>query len=254
MPVQLFIASIRNIFLSLTVTCWLLGGMGWAQSFLFVSPNTRSSMSGDLAQVSLDSFEQANFLAVANYLGTRLCFKSQAWSGEGMAEENVENSVMVTGCKSAEARYLGELLGRYAHQKWILTFDSAPKGEERLLVITFPATAPADTPKEMRRFGIKAATVVSANPDRRRDQPEDKQLRVYLWVPDHSQDQAVHDFCAAHHGTIQEIAGTGTLIGSDSRASAQKIFDRRIAWYEQAHHKTLSKLLWSRKLHDLGLG
>lgn len=244
----------RKTLLGLTVTCWVLGGMGWAQSFLFVSPNTRSAMSGDFAQASLDSFEQANFLAVANYLAIRLCLKPQAWSGEGMTETNAENSVMVTGCKGAEARYLGELLGRYAHQKWVLTFDSAPRGKERLLVITFPATQPADTAKEMRRFGIKAATVVNANPHRSHGQQECKQVRVYLWVPDHSQDQAVRDFCAANHGTIQEFAGTGTLIGSDSRASAQKIFDHHITSYEQGHHRTLSKLLWSKKLHDLGLG
>jgi len=84
--------------------------------------------------------------------------------------------------------------------------------------------------------------------------PHDSPVRVYLWVSDHVQDQAVHDFCVSNHGTIQEIAGTGTLTGSGSRAAAQKIFDHHIASYEQARHRTLSKLLWSRKLHDLGLG
>lgn len=243
----------RKIFHGLGVICWLLGGLGQAQSFLFVSPNTRSHMSGDLAQDSLGSFEQANFLAVANYLATRLCSRPQVWSGEGVEEKSIENTVLVTGCKSGEALYLGELLGRYAHQKWILTFDPAPKSKERLVVITFPATPPADTLKEIRRFGIKAATVVSAGLGGSQGQREGNRPGIYLWVPDHSQDQAISDFCAAIKGTVQEIAGTGTLVGNDSRASARKIFDQRITSYEQAHHRILSKLLWSRKLHDLGL-
>jgi hypothetical protein len=236
--------------LNLAILCWLLlGGIGQAQSFLFVSPNTRGPMSDESALGSLDSFEQTNFVAAANYLGTRLCPKPQVANAEGMDRTGAENSILVTGCKSGEARYLGELLGRYAHQKWVLVFDPASRSNERLFIITFAAAEPADTLKEMRRFEIKAATVVPAT----QKDGKDRRVRVYLWVPDHSQEAAIHSFAMAVHGAVEEIAGKGTMIGADSRISAQKIFDREIKAYERAHHRALSKLLWSGTLHDIGM-
>src|SRR5690349_17908506 len=92
------------------------------QSFLFVSANTREHMSDEAAWESLNSFEQSNFLAVENYLASRLCSKPRVMSSEGMDGSTTENSSLVTGCNEGSARYLGELLARYAHQKWILIF------------------------------------------------------------------------------------------------------------------------------------
>src|ERR1700730_2161341 len=100
----------RKPFFNLMIICWLLGGMGHAQSVLFVSSNTRGPASDESALASLDSFEQANFVAVARYLGTKLCPKPQVWNAEGMVEFSVENSALITGCKSEEALYLGRLL------------------------------------------------------------------------------------------------------------------------------------------------
>jgi len=165
-------------------------------------------------------------------------------------EANTENSALVTGCKSAEARYLGELLGRYAHQKWILVFDPEPKSAQRLFIITFSAAEPADALRKVRQFGITVGAIVG--PDMA-GQKNDKLTRFYLWVQDHSQDASLRALATDNHGTVEELAGTGTLIGDDSRASAQKIFDRHIRSYERTHHRALSKLLWSRRLHDLGL-
>jgi len=206
-------------------------------------------MSGVPPSSSLDSFEQTNFVAVANYLGTRLCPKPQVANAQGVDESGAENSILVTGCKRKEALYLGELLGRYAHQKWILVFDPAPKGNQRLFIVTFAAAGPADMLKEIRKFDIKAGTIVPAIHDTGKDQP----VRAFLWVQDHSQESAIHAFAKAVHGAVEEIAGSGTMIGDDSRISAQRIFDREIKAYELAHRRALSKLLWSATLHDLGM-
>ena len=228
------------------IVCWLLfSGVSSAQSFLFVSPNTRNHMTEESALDSFDSFEQANFLAVANHLAARLCFKPQVWSSEGMDGSNTENSSLVVGCPGDRARYIGALLGRYAHQKWILIFDPAPrtKSSERLFIATFPTDHPADTAKELHHQAINAgAIVIQAN-----------LVRFYLWVKDNSQDALMHSFVDAHHGSLEEIMGKATLIGSDSRPAAQRIFDQRIHLYERVHHQALSKFLWSRQLHDLGL-
>src|ERR1051326_1408332 len=49
-----------------------------AQSFIFVSPNTREHLSDQDAIASLDSFEENNFLAVADYLSGRVCAHPKA--------------------------------------------------------------------------------------------------------------------------------------------------------------------------------
>ncbi len=224
--------------------CFLLTGLCQGQSFVFVSPNTRSHMSDEFALESQDSFEQHNFVAVARYLAGRLCQRSEVWSGEGMDGTDTENTALVAGCKSGEATYLGELLGRYAHQKWILVFNPAAKGDHRLCMIELASAQPASTIHEMHKYGLNEGTVVS------RDKAN--AVRVYIWLIDNSKDGAIHAFVDATHGKVQEMHGTGILIGNDSRRLAGRVFDRGIAAYEHTHHSALSGLLWSRKLHDMG--
>ena len=223
--------------------CFLLAGICQGQSFVFVSPNTRNHMSDEVALESQDSFEQNNFVAVARYLAAKLCPHPEVRSGEGMDGTNTENTTLVAGCKNAEATYVGELLGRYAHQKWILVFNPATKGHHRLCMIELASVQPANTIQEMQKYGLNEGTVIS------RDKAN--VVRIYIWLPDNSKDSAVHAFIDANHGKVQEIHGTGILIGNDSRALAQHTFDRGIAVYEHTHHNALSKLLWSRKLHDM---
>src|SRR5215469_12036229 len=133
----------RRSFLFAVLCSFLLTGISAAQSFLFVSPNTREHMTDEFAWESLDSFEQNNFLAVADYLTTRLCAKPRVQSAEGMDGSDTENSSLITGCSSTKARYVGELLGRYTHQKWILVFDPDASSNERLLIATFSSDHPA---------------------------------------------------------------------------------------------------------------
>jgi len=221
---------------------FLFTGACHGQSFVFVSPNTRGHMSGEFALESQDSFEQSNFVAVARYLAGKLCPRPEVWSGEGMDGTDTENTALITGCKSREAIYLGELLGRYAHQKWILIFNLAQKSDQRLFIIELISAQPANTIQEMHKYGLNEGTIISQNHG----------VRVFLWLKDNSKDSAVHTFADANHGKIQEIKGTGMLIGSESRRLAERVFDNGIAAYEHTHHGALAELLWSRKLHDLG--
>lgn len=200
-------------------------------------------MTDEFAWDSLNSFEQINFLAVANLLAGKICSRPEVLSTEGMDGITTENSSLVTGCKNGEARYVGELLGRFAHQKWILVFDPIPDQPGRMIIVSFLSDHPSDIAKQLRSYGIKEGTIVV----------REKLVRFYLWAPDHLLDAAVHSFSDANHGAIQEIAGKAEFIGDDSRAKAQQIFDQKIRNYEHAHHSSLSKLLWSRQLHDLGI-
>src|SRR5579864_5085186 len=103
----------RYIALGFLVVCFSSAARCPAQSFIFASPNTRENLSASCALESLNSLEQRNFLAVARYLGARICSKPQAWSAEGLDGPGAaENSLLVTGCQGEPARYLGELLRR----------------------------------------------------------------------------------------------------------------------------------------------
>lgn len=231
------------LFCSVIVCCLLLAGFCRAQAFLFVSPNTRDYMPDEIAAESLASFEQSNFLAVADLLARELCTQAQVRSTVGIYAGTAENSSLITGCRNHQATYLGELLGRYSHQKWILLFDPAPGGSQHLLVAAIPDGHSTEIVKKIRQSGIHGASIVQ----------EDKLVHVYFWITDSSQDLAVHSLTDSEHATLQDIPGRGTLIGNDNRAAAQRAFDRFIHTYEEVHHRSLSKLLWSKRLRDLGL-
>lgn len=221
---------------SLSVTC--LG-----QSFVFVSPNTRERMSDETALASQDSFEQRNFVAVARYFAVRLCTAPKVEPGEGMDGPGAENSLLVTGCRGKSAVYLGELMARYGHQRWVLIFDSNAGGLESLFVITFADLSARQTLEQMRRQSLSEGTIVSSG----------KHVVVYVWTTDPSTAGSVRSFAKAIQGDIQEIHGKGHLIGNQDRAMAQRILDRNIAVYERRSGVALSRELWSKKLRDMGL-
>ena len=214
-----------------------------AQSLIFVSPNTREHLSDQDAIASLDSFEENNFLAVAGYLSGRICARPKAGKSEGLDGPGAENSALITGCTGKNAIYVAELLGRYAHQKFVLIFSPHANGPERLWIVTVPSGQPAEALQQLRQHGITAATVVA----------EEQNVRIFIWEQDHSQDQQVRALTADNHGEIQELAGKGQLIGADDRGEAQHVFDKAISGYEQRRKVKLSALLWSRWLRDLGL-
>ncbi len=242
------------------VLCLSLAGLCHAQAFVFGSPNTRTHMPDHVALASQDSFEQQNFLAVARYLAARLCPAPKVQAATGIDGPGAENSAMVTGCKSGPATYLGELLARYAHQNWALIFiprkdNPASKsnragkdvpsqdGPERLFTITLSGVDPEQTLQQMRKHGLTDGTVVV----------QENHILVYVWVKDSSMDGNIHAFVEASHGEVQEIAGTGKLIGHQDRGQAQRILDENISRYERAHGVAFSGLLWSKKMRDMGL-
>jgi len=254
------------------VLCFFLAGFCHAQAFVFASPNTRTHMPDRVALASQDSFEQQNFLAVAQYLADRICpvlrVQAVAEAATGLDGPGAENSVMVFGCKSGQAEYLGELLARYGHQNWALIFIprkdgpaskstragkgiASQDGPERLFTIALPGVgldqtleqALTQTLEQMRKHGLAEGTVGA----------QENRILVYVWVKDSSMDGNIHAFAEAGHGEVQEMAGVGKLIGHQDRGQAQRILDKNISRYERAHGVAFSGLLWSRKLRDMGL-
>ncbi|MBZ5492903.1 MAG: hypothetical protein LAO76_18445 [Acidobacteriia bacterium] len=94
------------------------------------SPNTRDSMSYADAKVSLRSFEEANFVAVADRIVCAVAARGSVETVIGEVHEQgtlgvsgAENSVVVKVPVSLEEmRYMMALLGRFAHQKFVVAF------------------------------------------------------------------------------------------------------------------------------------
>lgn len=212
------------------------------------------------------SFEQRNFLAVAQYLGERVCGKAdisspnaksadaakpnalqpdaaevKIYGGEGLDGRDTENTGLIAGCQPGPAVYLAELLGRYRRQKWVLVFFADSNASERLFVITLSATPPEDAISQLHKHGLAEATVIA----------EGHGARIYIWTQDHSQDARIHAFSEDNRGAIQELAGNGQLIGNDDRAKAQQVFDGKLAAYERQHHVAYSRQLKARRLRRM---
>lgn len=192
------------------------------------------------------SFEQRNFLAVAHYLGKRVCVQANAevkvFGGEGLDGHNTENTALITGCRNERAIYLAELMGRYRRQKWVLVFSAMPKAAEQMFVITLPATPPEEAVNQMHKHNLAEGTVIA----------QGRGARIYIWEQDHSQDAQIHALNEENHGTVEQLAGKGLLIGSEDRAKAQQIFDKALAAYERRHHVNFSRELQTEKLREMG--
>jgi hypothetical protein len=115
------------------------------------SPNTRDSMSYADAKISLGSFEEVNFVAVADRIVCALAARGSVEKVIGEVHEQgslgvsgAENSVVVkTPVALQDMRYMMALLGRYAHQKFVVIFipekaDASPAHPAQMVLLRVP--------------------------------------------------------------------------------------------------------------------
>src|SRR5437899_2212491 len=122
----------RKMFTRCLVSALVLLGSAVGQQMAvgLGSPNTRDSMSYADATVSLRSFEETNFIAVADRIVCALVPRGSVTTAIGEVHEQgklgvsgAENSVVMKAPVSLEGmRYVMALLGRYAHQKFVIAF------------------------------------------------------------------------------------------------------------------------------------
>lgn len=216
------------------------------------SPNTRDSMSYADAKISLASFEETNFVAVADRVVCALASRGsvskaigEVHESESMGVSGAENSVVVKAPVSLQdLRYAMALLGRYAHQKLVIVFipeeasGSGPKLAELVLLRIPPKTSRVRMERVLDQTGVPYRTLLDDH-------------RVLVFLPEGTSDEAVRK--AAHRlgAKIEAERGTGEIFGDDDRGKALATYDRIIAEYELAHpEKALSPRLWSREWHD----
>jgi len=216
------------------------------------SPNTRDSMSYADAKVSLRSFEETNFIAVADRIVCALAPRGAIETGIGEVHEQgklgvsgAENSIVVKApIPLEEMRYVMALLGRYAHQKFVIAFvpqdAAAPraKAAEMVLLRVPQMTSRAQVEQALDASGVPYRTLLDEH-------------RVIVYLPEGASDAPVRK--AAHRlgAKIEVKRGSGEIVGNDDRGKASAAYDRIIAEYESTHpDKPLSSKLWSREWRD----
>jgi hypothetical protein len=216
------------------------------------SPNTRDSMSYAAAKISLASFEETNFVAVADRIVCALASRGSVEKVIGEVHEQgsmgvsgAENSVVVKApVLLNDMRYMMALLGRYAHQKFMVVFipeegsASGPKPAEMVLLRIPSKTSRLRMERVLDQTGVPYRTLLDEH-------------RVLVFLPAGTSDAAVRKAAQRLTANIEIERGTGEIFGNDDRAKALVMYDRIIAEYESAHpDKALSSRLWSREWHD----
>ena len=220
------------------------------------SPNTRDSMSYADAKVSLRSFEETNFVAVADRIVCALAPRGSIERGIGEVHEQgklgvsgAENSVVVKAPVSLEAmRYIMALLGRYAHQKFVIAFvpqetaASRAKTAEMVLLRVPQKTGRVRMEHVLDTSGVPYRTLLNKDKD---------EHRVLVFLPEGTSDAAVRKAAQRLAAKIEVERGAGVMDGDDDRGKASAEYDRIISEYESAHpEKPLSTKLWSREWRD----
>lgn len=218
------------------------------------SPNTRDSMSYADAKVSLRSFEETNFVAVADRIVCALASRGEVETAIGEVHEQgklgvsgAENSVVVKApVRLEEMRYAMALLGRYAHQKFVIAFvpqeASATRSKPAEMVLL-------RVPQKISRLRMEQVLDETGVPYRTLLSKDEH--RVLVFLPEGTADAAVRKAAQRLGAKIEVERGSGEIFGDDDRAKASVAYDRIIAEYESAHaDKALSPKLWSREWHD----
>ena len=218
----------------------LARGTAAQKSYLFASPDTRASLTDEDARVSLTSFEELNAIAIADRIACSMTRKVEISGVLGVYDTSSENSILMeSGLKPKETEYLGSLLGRYEHQKFVLLFFPQAGGRDRLWTIhtskSFEAAAMAVrqmhlTPVTVRAGAAGTEIWVVDMSDKFGDRPQ--QLGAQL----------------GGSGTSQD--GTANLLGDEDRAKSKAIFDAKISTFEQHETHKLSSRLWTEAWHD----
>jgi hypothetical protein len=213
------------------------------------SPNTRDSLTYADAKASLISFEEQNFVAVADRIvcslaktGTVQKVIGEVHEKNQMGVEGAENSIVVKAMVSfEEMRYTMALLGRYAHQKFVVAFlpnQETGSNSATLVVLHIPpATTHATLEHVLDDTGVPYRTLAGED--------------VIIFLPEGSPDAPVKSAARRLKARMEIQHGRGEIVGNDDRTQAAATYDKIIADYEAAHsdHAQSAKL-WSRDWRD----
>lgn len=210
------------------------------RSYVFASPDTRASLTDEDARGSLTSFEELNAISIADRIACSMTGEVKITGVLGVYDTSSENSFLIeSDLERAETEYLGSLLARYEHQKYVLLFFPKSAGGDRLWIIrtSEPFDAAVAT---LRRFRVTPVTL-RARAD-----------GIVIWVVDMGDKfgDKPKQLAAQLGGTSSSQDGAAELIGDEDRAKAAAMFDARIHAFELHSEHKLSSRLWTKDWHD----
>ena len=198
----------------------------------------------------MQSFEEKNFVAVADRVVCTLAKSGRIEPaigemhepGGGLGLSGAENSVVLEAPMSfEEMRYAMAILGRYAHQKFVIVFapgTAGSKGGAKVVTVHLPATAHGTLEKVLDTAQVTDRTLV------------DSRTVLKLLLPGESE-EPIRLAARKLHGSVDERPGRAEILGDDDRGKAMSKYDRVIEEFETANPgRGLSEKLWSREWHD----
>lgn len=202
-----------------------------AESYTFVSPNTRDNLTLKDAIRLLNSREELRLINNINRLSRCLRLKpSMVMKTIGNSPEGAEHSALFrVFTDRLTLRYIDARLGKVNRQKTVLFFRQDDAGASKMYVLrlrpgkrTLAAIA-----QTLARNGVAFSTMVPGTP-----------RRMFVYVVDLSDESNNQIVSAARQlGALMVILkGTGEFIGDDTdREKAQQVFADEIKRFEDAN-------------------
>jgi len=209
-------------------------------SYVFASPNTKAPLTDEDARGSLTSSEELNAIAVADRIACSMTSKVEISGVLGVYDASSENSFLVeSDLQRGQTEYLGSVLGRYEHQKFVLLFFPQLAGHDRLWTIrtskSFDAAVAAARQMQLTPVTVRAGA----------DGTE-------VWIVDMGDKfgDRPQQLAAQLGGNAASQDGDAELPGNDDRAKAAAIFDAKIGAFERQTKRKPSSQLWTESWHD----
>jgi hypothetical protein len=218
----------------------LARGAAAQKSYLFASPDTRASLTDEDARVSVTSFEELNAIAIADRIACSMTPKVEISGVLGVYDTSSENSILMeSDLKPKQTEYLGSLLGRYEHQKFVLLFFPQAGAHDRLWAIRTPKSFEAAA-TAVRQMHLTPVTVRAGA------------AGTEIWVVDMGDKfgDRLRQLAAQLGGSATSQDGIANLLGDDDRAKSKAIFDAKIGAFEQHETHQLSSRLWTEAWHE----
>lgn len=211
----------RSTLLLLVVLCWTT--LVSAQSYGFVSPNTRENLKLKEAIQQMNSREELHLRDQAVNLSCVVKTKIRASRALGSWTDGAEHSIVLRlNSDESTLRYVLSRMGREAQQKYVIYFHPEPKGEDDLYILRVPARNLAALATAMNRAGVPFGTFVRSRE------------ATTIYIIDLNRELGPKIVAAARRlrARYSLQAGNADLFGDDKREQARLKFEQEIKDYE----------------------
>ena len=204
-----------------------------AESYTFVSPNTRENLTLQEALRLLHSREEQNFINAIHGLSRCLRLKPEVLKTIGSFTDGAEHSALFRVFTDASVvRYAGARLGKLGRQKTVLLFRQSDVGTARMYVLRI---------LKGRRSLHSIAATLDRNGVAFRTLAPAARRRMNIYIVDLSKELSNNVVSAARNlgALMTTLKGTGEFIGDDTdRDKAQLVYAGIIRQYEEANPQT----------------